>query len=289
MGGGLVSCVRMTPFDVQYQQAIRQIMEEGIDIPNPWSGRVTRMIPGLTLRVDVGECFPILTLRKIPLKLFIAEQVWFLMGENNPTWLRQFTKIWDDFLEEDGTVKAAYGYRWRHHFGRDQIDRLIEHLTENPASRHGVVVTWDPADDGLGVDTKKNLPCPYTFTVNIAGGRLHLHNIIRSNDMMLGCPHDAAGFALLQCLLAERLGVQPGIYTHSISNAHIYDNHFDAAQEIIARSHEHPPVKCTVPSGSYARAVSGDAELVEELFTQLKDQYQPLESIKGMEITVNVY
>lgn len=279
----------MTPFDVQYQQAIQQIMEEGIDIPNPWSGRITRMVPGLTLRVDVGESFPVLTLRKIPLKLFIAEQIWFLMGQNDPTWLRQFTKIWDDFLEEDGTVKAAYGYRWRHHFGRDQIERLIEHLTANPASRHAVVVTWDPSDDGLGVDSKKNLPCPYTFTVNIAGGRLHLHNIIRSNDMILGCPHDAAGFALLQCFLAERLGVEPGIYTHSISNAHIYDNHFDAARAIIERSHQHPLIRCRVPQGSYTRAVSGDATLVEELFEQLKNQYQPLDAIKGMEITVNVY
>ena len=279
----------MTPFDVQYKEAIRQILDEGIDIPNPWSGRITRMIPGLTLRVDVGESFPLLTLRKIPLKLFIAEQIWYLMGENNPTWLQQFTRIWDDFLEEDGTVKAAYGHRWRHHFGRDQIESLVNHLTENPASRHAVVVTWDPAGDGLGVDSKKNLPCPYTFTVNIAGGRLHLHNIIRSNDMMLGCPHDAAGFALLQCILAERLGLKPGIYTHSISNAHIYDNHFEAAREIIGREHTHAPIALQVPVGSYGRAVAGDSQLVEELFVSLNSQYQPLEPIKGMKITVNVY
>lgn len=279
----------MTPFDVQYKEAIRQIMDDGFDIPNPWSGRVTRMVPGVTLRVDVGESFPLLTLRKIPLKLFIAEQVWYLMGENNPTWLQQFTRIWDDFLEEDGTVQAAYGYRWRHHFGRDQMESLVNHLTENPASRHAVVITWDPSGDGLGVDSKKNLPCPYSFTVNIAGGKLHLHNIIRSNDMMLGCPHDVAGFALLQCILAERLGVKPGIYTHSISNAHIYDNHFEAARELINREHTHAPIALQVPVGSYGRAMAGDGQLVEELFASLNSQYQPLESIKGMKITVNVY
>lgn len=279
----------MTPFDTQYKEAIRQIMTEGIDVPNPWSGRVIRMLPGVTLRVDVGESFPVLTLRKIPLKLFIAEQVWFLMGENNPTWLQQFTKIWDEFTEEDGTIRAAYGYRWRHHFGRDQIESLVNHLSDNSASRHGVVVTWDPADDGLGVDTKKNLPCPYTFTVNIAGGKLHLHNIVRSNDMMLGCPHDAAGFALLQCILAEKLGVKPGIYTHSISNAHIYDNHFTEANELIGRSVEHEPIKMNVPVGSYDRAKHGDVELVNELFSQISSQYQPLDPITGMKITVNVY
>jgi thymidylate synthase len=279
----------MTPFDTQYKEAIRQIMTEGIDVPNPWSGRVIRMLPGVTLRVDVGESFPVLTLRKIPLKLFIAEQVWFLMGENNPTWLQQFTKIWDEFTEEDGTIRAAYGYRWRHHFGRDQIESLVNHLSDNSASRHGVVVTWDPADDGLGVDTKKNLPCPYTFTVNIAGGKLHLHNIVRSNDMMLGCPHDAAGFALLQCILAEKLGVKPGIYTHSISNAHIYDNHFNEANELVGRSNEHESIKMEIPVGSYDRAKRGDVELVNELFSQISSQYQPLDPITGMKITVNVY
>ena len=279
----------MTSFDIQYRQAIADIMDHGYEIPNPWSGRTTRMLPGVTLRVDVGEAFPLLTLRKIPLKLFIAEQVWYLMGENKPDWLRQYTKIWDDFLEGDGTVKAAYGYRWRHHFGRDQIEGLIAHLTQNPHSRHAVVITWDPSEDGLAVDSKKNLPCPYTFTVNIAGGKLHFHNIVRSNDMILGCPHDVAGFALLQCILADRLGMEPGIYTHSISNAHIYDNHFDGAREIISRSHDHVPVHLAIPHGSYDRAVQGDTGLVDELFEQFRSQYQPLSPIEGLKITVNVY
>ena len=279
----------MTPFDTQYKEAIRQIMTDGIDIPNPWSGRVTRMIPGITLRIDTGESFPVLTLRKIPLKLFIAEQIWFLMGENKPTWLQQFTKIWDEFTEDDGTIRAAYGYRWRHHFGRDQMESLVNHLMKNNASRHGVIVTWDPADDGLGIDQKKNLPCPFTFTVNIAGGKLHLHNIVRSNDMMLGCPHDVAGFALLQCILADRLGVEPGIYKHSISNAHIYDNHFDAAKELMNRENDHECIKMIVPNGSYERAKSGDVNLVQELFDQLKNQYVPMDPISGMSITVNVY
>ena len=279
----------MTDFDSQYKRAITDIMERGYDVPNPWSGRVTKMLPGVTLRVDVGESFPLLTLRKIPLKLFIAEQVWYLMGESRPDWLRKYTRVWDEFLESDGTIKAAYGYRWRHHFGRDQIDGLIAHLTQNPHSRHAVIITWDPADDGLAVDSKKNLPCPYTFTVNIAGGKLHLHNILRSNDMVLGCPHDVAGFAFLQCVLAERLGVEPGVYTHSISNAHIYDNHFDGAREIMNRGIDHAPIRLRVPVGSYQRAFSGDETLVEEIFSTLKDQYNPLESIGDLKITVNVY
>ena len=100
-------------------------------------------------------------------------------------------------------MASAYGYRWRTHFGRDQIGELIELLETDPTSRHGVILMWDPSDDGLAQGTKKkNIPCPYTFTVQIIGGRLHLHLILRSNDMMLGNPHDVSGFAILLHFLA---------------------------------------------------------------------------------------
>ncbi len=259
-----------------------------MDQQNPWSGRTPRALPGVTLQVDTEECFPILTLRKVPLKMFIAEQICFLMGEKDPTRFSPDTPSLLDVVKEDGTIETAYGYRWRHHFGRDQITSLLTHLHENPHSRHGVVVTWDPSQDGLGPDKRKNIPCPYTFTVNIIGGRLHFHNIVRSNDMFLGNPADVAGFALLQHILAQKLGVRPGMYTHSISNAHIYDNHFPQVEELLIRNNTHPPIQLHLPENAYDRAVTGDVDLVQEIFDDLKKQYQPMAALKG-EITVNVY
>ena len=147
-------------------------------------------------------------------------------------------------------------------------------------------MTWDPSSDGLGGGPNKNIPCPYTFHVGIIGGRLHLHNTVRSNDMILGFPHDVAGFALLQCILAEKLGVKPGIYTHSISNAHVYDIHYDAAKEMISRDTNHPMIKCTIPKNSYDRAEKRDDELVSEIFRQFKEQYNPGEAIKGLKIVL---
>ena len=280
----------MNAFDQQYQKLIAAVLEDGSDVSNVWSGRVTRTLPGATLRVDLErDGFPLLTLRKIPVKLFVAEQIWFLTGENHPAWLQQFTNIWDEFLEEDGTIEAAYGYRWRKHFGRDQIRMLIDHLTENPASRHGVVMMWDPASDGLAPDKKKNLPCHVMFTLNIVGGRAHLHLVVRSNDLMLGCPHDIAGFAFLQQMLAQKLGVRPGILTYSISNAHIYDNHFEQAAALIQRQNDHTSISLYLPPQAFDRATAGDTQLVQEVVDQISFQYQPLEPIKGMKITVNVY
>lgn len=276
----------MTQFDEQYKEAIWEIMNKGFEEYNERTGHKTKIIPGITFQLDNG--FPLLTLRKIPIKIFVAEQIWFLTGSNRPDeFLRKYTKIWDDFTEADGTIPAAYGYRWRKFFGRDQIGDLVKHLTEQPGSRHGVVMAWDPADDGLGTGSKKkNVPCPYTFTANILGNKLHIHNIIRSNDMILGCPHDVAGFALLQHILAAKLGVQPGRLTHTISNAHIYDIHYKAAWEILERGNKHPKINLEAQKDWFDRAEKADDSLVVEIVEKLSKQYNPLPSIKNLEIVL---
>jgi thymidylate synthase len=219
--------------------------------------------------------------------MFVAEQVWFISGARKPAdFLRDFTKIWDAFTNPADTVTVAYGYRWRKHFGRDQLGLLVKHLKEDPTSRHGVVVTWDPAGDGLGGTLRKNVPCPYTFTATIIGGRLHFHNIVRSNDMVLGFPSDVAGFALLQCILAQKLGVKPGVYSHSISNAHIYDNQYDAVKELTARKSKQKKVAVELPKHSYDRAEKKDHKLVEEIVSTIVGQYEPLAPIGGLQIVL---
>ncbi|MEX2054055.1 MAG: thymidylate synthase [Candidatus Colwellbacteria bacterium] len=278
----------MTKFDQVYQSLIEQIMTDGISEVNTRTGHETKAIPGAHFSIDIeSEGFPLLTLRKIPVRIFVAEQVWFISGSRRPEdFLRDFTKIWDDFTNPGDVVTVAYGYRWRKHFGRDQLAKLIELLSKDPSSRHGVVVTWDPAADGLGGIVKKNVPCPYTFTVNIIDGRLHLHNMVRSNDMILGFPHDVAGFALLQIILSQKLGVRPGVYSHSISNAHIYDIHYDAAKELMGRENDHQLVTVHLPDNSFERAEEKDPKLVEEILDDISSQYKPLEAIKGLKIVL---
>lgn len=278
----------MATFDKIYRGLIEKIMTEGIAEVGKRQGVETKAIPGLTFSIDIEkEGFPLLTLRKIPIKTMIAEQIWFTSGARKPEdFLREFTKIWDAFTNPGDVLTVAYGYRWRKHFGRDQLGMLIELLQNDPTSRHGVIVTWDPGQDGLGGIPKSNIPCPYSFTVNIIGGRLHLHNIIRSNDMILGFPHDVAGFALLQCMLAQHLGVRPGIYTHTISNAHIYEGHYDAAHEIMKRPTDHKNITLTLPEKSFLRAEKKDITLVAEILENLSAQYTPAEAITGLKIVL---
>ncbi len=283
----------MTKFDEIYQNMIKRIMTEGEDEVNKskqaGSERatyITRAIPGMHFSTDIEkDGFPILTLRKIPIKAPVAEQAWFIMGSRKPEdFLREYTKIWDAFTNPGDVVTVAYGYRWRKHFGRDQLGLLIDLLKNEPGSRHGVVVTWDPAQDGLSLVKRKNVPCPYTFTVNIIGGRLHLHNIVRSNDAILGVPFDVMGFALLQCLLAQELGVRPGVYSHSISNAHIYDSHFDGAKELMKRKNDHEKIVLKLPDNSLKEIEKRNRTVVDAIIENLTAQYHPSDHITGIKI-----
>jgi thymidylate synthase len=274
-------------FDEQYKRLLKTILDHGIEEKNERTGHVCKSLPGMTMKFDVGAGFPLLTLRKIPLKVFIAEQMWFLMGQKNLAFLQRFTKIWDEFAEENNCVESAYGYRWRKHFGRDQIDGLVQLLEKDPSSRHGVILMWDPADDGLANGIKKkNVPCPYTFTVQIMGGRLCLHLIIRSNDMMLGNPHDVSGFAFLMHMLAQRLNVGLGALTISISNAHIYDIHFEQARELVNREVTHEAIQFKCPANAFKRAEGGDEKLVEEVFAELKNNIDPQDGVGKMKIVL---
>ena len=278
----------MARFDTIYQEMLSRITREGVREMSERTGHETTALPGLHFSIDIEkEGFPLLTLRKIPVKMFVAEQIWFIAGTRKPAdFLNEYTKIWNSFTNPADVVTVAYGYRWRKHFGRDQLGALIELLKKEPTSRHGVIVTWDPAQDGLSLFKKKNVPCPYTFTVNIIGGRLHLHNMVRSNDMVLGFPSDVAGFALLQIILAQKLGVTPGVYSHSISNAHVYDNQYDAVNELLSRKDTHPAINVVLPKNAFERSERKDRKLADEMIESIAAQYQPQTAITGLQVVL---
>src|SRR5690606_29554286 len=57
----------------------------------------------------------------------------------------------------------------------------------------------------------------------------------RSADAMLGVPYNTASYALLTHILAEICNMVPGRLIHTFGDAHIYNNHIDAAKEQLGR------------------------------------------------------
>ena len=259
----------MTKFDLQYKNVIKDIMENGSEELNERTGIKTKSLPGITFKIDLKkDGFPLLSLRKLSFS-FIPEIMWMLSGRNTTKWLSLKTKIWDSFKEKNGTITSAYGYRWRSHFNIDQLNIVLKKLNKSKSDRHGVVMIWSPKEDLI--IKQKNVPCPILFTLNIIGGKLNLHLIIRSNDMILGNPTDIAGFALLQHIFVQYLKVKVGILTISISNAHIYKNQYYVANELLKRKRKSKKINFKFPKNSYERACKLDDSLIQEIKLQNKN------------------
>ncbi len=275
-------------FDKWYSNLVREIMESGGEEFNERTGLRTKIVTGVSHSFQPAQDFPLLSLRKIPLKLFIAEIIWYLQGDKKLDFFQKFSRIWDDFKDEaeENSVETCYGYRWRHFFGRDQVSSLISMLKEEPSSRQGVVITWDPSSDGLSSPKKKNVPCVPLWMANIVGGKLNIHFIFRSQDVMLGLPHDIAGFALLQLILAQELNVEAGFLHYSGSHCHIYENHYVNAKDILTRYNNQSPIKLVLPVQTYQRALHKDESLVQEIYESLRSQYKPLGKMERMQIAL---
>lgn len=288
--------IMSTRFNKIYQKLIRSILSRGqtqtdkrlFHKKQPKNKVYTKIRLGFKFKLDIKEHgLPVLSLRKIPIKLFIAELIWFLLGDNNPNGvIRQYTRIWDDFIEEDGTV-TSYGHRWKKWFGRDQLKGIVDMLKKDPTSRHAVLVTWDPGSDSLANGVKRmNVPCHVTSMFNILDGRLHMHSIWRSQDAYLGFPHDVAAQSLLLILMAKHLGLEPGVYHHYTANIHLYNNQFEPAQKLLQADVFHPKIQLDVKPDWLFPTQKQAPGIIENLIEQISRQYKPSLKIKQVKIIV---
>ena len=85
-------------------------------------------------------------------------------------------------------------------------------------------------------------PCAFLTMWDVsADNRLNCMLVQRSGDMGLGIPFNMAQYAALVCMIAQVSGLRPGLFTHVINNAHIYENHVEALKTQLARRNEAYP------------------------------------------------
>lgn len=193
---------------------------------------------------------PVLTVYKNPLNrvLFspqrdanpffhVMESLWMLAGRNDLPWLAQFNKRMVSYSDDGGvTQPGAYGYRWRQHFGYDQLETVIVELKNNPQTRRCVLAMWDggmreegdrsyPGDLADAISGSADVPCNTHVYFDTIDGKLNMTVCNRSNDIWWGAHGaNAVHFSFLLEYVASMTGIPMGVYRQFSNNYHVYTN-----------------------------------------------------------------
>lgn len=206
-------------------------------------------------KIDLQKGFPLLTTKDLSgnrWNSLIHELLWYFSGEEHIRNLREETKIWDAWADDEGKLDTAYGRFWRRYpvpednsqlpgevwadkscdwvseegDGRlvfDQIQYVIDTLNgdnpdKGPNSRRLVINAWHPSNAAIsGLP-----PCHYTFVFNVQDGKLNSHLTQRSGDTALGIPFNIACYSLITKIIAQQTEFEAGSFSHTIADSHIY-------------------------------------------------------------------
>ena len=220
----------------QYHDLLQLILDTGV-IKKDRTGVGTKSIFGHQMRFDLAAGFPLVTTKKLHLRSIIHELLWFLRGDTNIRYLRENgVRIWDEWADAEGELGPVYGRQWRSwplpDGGTiDQITAVLDQIRRNPDSRRLIVTAWNPAE----IEKMRLPPCHCLFQFYVAEGRLSCQLYQRSADMFLGVPFNIASYALLTMMVAQAARLQPGMFIHTLGDAHLYSNHVEQAIIQLAR------------------------------------------------------
>jgi thymidylate synthase len=144
-------------------------------------------------------------------------------------YISKYSTFWKHISDDGVTSNSAYGYLLKHKHGFDQIEKVIELLTVDPNSRRAVININVP---NASVIETKDEPCTIALQFLNRDGKLYCTAIMRSNDIWFGTPYDWAFFIELQKVIADRLGLGYGTYTHFATSFHMYERNIDEIKAI---------------------------------------------------------
>jgi thymidylate synthase len=232
----------MIKADIYYKQNLEKILNEGSFDENPrpkysdgtpaYSKFITQVFEEYDL--SKGE-FPIPTLRNTAIKTGIREIIWIYQKQSNS--LEDAHKLninwWDEWNIGNNTIGNRYGYTINKY---NLMNQLLNNLINDPFSRRHIISMYQYED----LNSSKGLyPCAYEtiWSVRKFNNELYLDMTLiqRSSDFLTAKFINSSQYSALLMMVAGHCGYKVGKFCHLVQNLHIYDRHFDAAQEIINR------------------------------------------------------
>lgn len=236
----------ITKADKYMVEMIHRIKNEGYKDINP-RPKYADGTPAHTISVNhtfrtydlsKGE-FPICTLRPIAWRTGIKEIFTiYQKPTNNIAKMHEMgVNWWDEWDIGDGTIGQRYGATVSRY---DLINNLIKDIQNDPYGRRKVVSLWQEQDLH---ETPGLAPCAFLTIWNVRQGKttdyLDMMLVQRSGDMLTASGPGGINeiqYAALLMMIAIHTGYTPGAFSHVVANEQIYDRHFEAADEMMARA-----------------------------------------------------
>lgn len=227
--------------ELDYLRAVHKTLYIGIPYVNERTGQKVRSIFDLNLKYRCSQYrLPVLTTKKVNYRGAIAEVLGYLKGYSSAADFRKLgTKTWDANANENqqwlvnparkgtddlGRVYGVQGRAWQKPDGNivDQLMNVAHSLKQGNVTRREIITYWNPGELGQMALP----PCMYLFNyyVDPVNKKLSLKVVQRSGDMLLGVPYNMIQACIMLYVMAAYTGLKPGRVSHSIVDAHMYEN-----------------------------------------------------------------
>lgn len=248
--------------DYKYVDLLSRLIREGERISTR-NSNVFRLFP---IEILCGET-PLISVRKTAWKNALREWEWFMSGSPFIKDLHPSVRSWwDAWADKNGIVAFNYSEQFRQFTGVDpgtgyatafdQIESFINGIKEHPYSRRNVITTWNPYEMSLKETPITNCHNTVTQAFVNADNSLHLVTYQRSVDVVCGLPHNLIQMWAFLKWLACRCNKGVGTLTWIGGDVHLYEEHKELAEKIIAvDTSSLPTVELVyIPSGQGFRA-----------------------------------
>lgn len=233
----------MNKADFYFIYNLKKILSEGCLDKNPrpkysdGTPAHTKFITQVYEEYDISKNeFPIPTLRNTAIKTGIKEILWIYQKQSNSLIDAREMGInwWDEWNIGDDTIGHRYGYTIKKY---DLMNKLLDGLKNDPFGRRHIINMYQESD----LNESKGLhPCAYEtiWSIRELNGEyiLDMTLIQRSSDFITAGYINKIQYLALQMMVAGHCGYKVGKFCHYVHNLHIYDRHFEAANEIINRT-----------------------------------------------------
>ena len=244
----------------QYLEALSNIYHNGTDIRNERTGTVCRTVINVDMTYDCStNKAPLVTTRKAPTKLPIAELLGYIRGYTSAADFRKLgTRSWDSNANENeawlanlnrlgeddmGLVYGAVAHNWpvsaynvnNEPYAVDGTINLFEKVYNNLCNgkddRGEIITFWNPGVFHLGCLR----PCLHSYQFSLLGDDLYLNATQRSSDWCLGEASNMVQVYVFLRLMAQITNKNPKTAYHKNVNCHIYEPQFEGVVEQLKR------------------------------------------------------